>query len=78
MKEHARIRISSGLTPGSLLGTVRNSNGGAIAGAKVTITDAEKKVVVRTVTTTEEGQYSAPLLQAGVYDITVEAPSFKT
>jgi hypothetical protein len=62
---------------GSLLGTVRDSNGAAIAGAKVTITDAEKKVVVRTVTTNEDGQYSAPLLQAGVYDVAVEAQSFK-
>lgn len=62
---------------GSFLGTVRDSNGGAIAGAKVTITDAEKRAVVRTVTTNEDGQFSAPLIQAGVYDITVEAPSFK-
>lgn len=62
---------------GSLLGTVRDSNGAAIAGATVTITDAEKKVVVRTVTTNTDGQYSAPLLQAGIYDISAEAQSFK-
>ncbi|MBS1788057.1 MAG: carboxypeptidase regulatory-like domain-containing protein [Acidobacteria bacterium] len=62
---------------GSLLGTVKDSNGGAIANATVTITDAEKKVVVRTVTTNEEGQFSAPLLQSGLYDISVEANGFK-
>jgi hypothetical protein len=34
---------------GSLLGTVRDASGSAIAGARATITDAEKKVVVRTI-----------------------------
>jgi len=62
---------------GSFLGTVRDGNGGAIPGATVTITDAEKKVVVRTVTTNAEGQFSAPLLPPGVYDVAVEAASFK-
>ncbi len=40
---------------GSFLGTVRDANGGAIPGATVTITDAGKKVVVRTVTTNAAG-----------------------
>src|SRR5262245_32723743 len=62
---------------GSLLGTVRDSNGSAVAGAKVTITDAEKKTVVRVVTANEGGEFSAPLLQAGIYDIAVEAAGFK-
>src|SRR5262245_36705714 len=62
---------------GSLLGAVRDSNGAAISGAKITITDAEKKAVIRVVTANEDGQFSAPLLQAGVYDIEVEAPGFK-
>jgi hypothetical protein len=62
---------------GSLLGAVRDSNGATVAGAKVTITDAEKKAVIRIVTTNEDGEFSAPLLQAGIYDITVEAAGFK-
>lgn len=62
---------------GSLLGTVRDSNGGAVMGATVTITDAEKKVVVRSITTNSDGQFSAPLLQSGLYDISVEAKGFK-
>src|SRR5262249_44367107 len=62
---------------GSFLGAVRDSNGSAIAGAKVTITDAEKMAVSRVVTTNEDGQFSAPLLQAGVYNIEIEAPGFK-
>lgn len=62
---------------GSLLGTVRDSTGAAVAGAKVTITDAEKRAVIRVVTTDEDGEFSAPLLQAGIYDIAVEAGGFK-
>ena len=62
---------------GSLLGAVRDSNGATVAGAKVTITDAEKKAVIRIVTANEDGEFSAPLLQAGIYDITVEAAGFK-
>ncbi len=62
---------------GSLLGTVRDSTGAAVAGATVTITDKAKNVVIRTVTTNAEGQFSAPVIQAGIYDITVEAQSFK-
>jgi hypothetical protein len=62
---------------GSLLGTVRDSNGAPVAGARVTITDAEKKAVVRLVTANEDGEFSAPLLQAGIYDSAVEAGGFK-
>jgi hypothetical protein len=45
--------------------------------SRVTITDAEKRTVVRIVTSNADGEFSAPLLQAGIYDITVEAPNFK-
>lgn len=62
---------------GSLLGTVRDAAGAPIPNARVVITDAEKNVVVRTLVTNAEGQYSAPLLQVGVYDISAEAQSFK-
>ncbi|MBK6799113.1 MAG: carboxypeptidase regulatory-like domain-containing protein [Acidobacteria bacterium] len=62
---------------GSFVGSVKDSTGAAIAGATVTITDAAKKAVVRLVTTNEEGLFSAPLLQPGVYDISVESPNFK-
>ena len=62
---------------GSLLGTVRDSTGATVAGAKITITDAEKKAVVRVVTANGDGEFSAPLLQPGIYEITVEATGFK-
>jgi carboxypeptidase family protein len=74
---HLTLIANAQEVTGSLLGTVRDSNGSTIAGAKVTITDVEKKAVVRVVTANEDGQFSAPLLQAGVYDVAVEAAGFK-
>ena len=40
---------------GVISGTVKDSAGAAVAGATVTISDADKQVVVRTVTTNEAG-----------------------
>ncbi|MDT7779161.1 MAG: hypothetical protein QOC99_1673, partial [Acidobacteriota bacterium] len=64
-------------TTGSINGTVKDSTGAVVKGATVTITDESKKVVVRTVTTGDEGEYSVPTLPVGTYTVTVEAPSFK-
>ena len=62
---------------GVFLGTVKDPNGAAIPGSTVTITDADKKVVVRTINADDNGEFSAPNLLSGFYDISVEAPSFK-
>ncbi len=65
-------------TTGTLVGVVRDSSGAAVAGATVTITDPTKNnTVVRTITTTDEGVFSAPNLNVSTYTITVEAPNFK-
>src|SRR5437870_11480345 len=64
-------------TTGSLVGTVKDPNGAAVAGATVTITNSDTKLVVRTVTTNDAGEFSAPLLPVAFYDITVEATAFK-
>ncbi len=62
---------------GSISGTVKDANGAAVAGATVTITDSEKKILIRTVTTDDNGAFAAPDLATAYYDITVEAPNFK-
>src|SRR6185436_9362856 len=55
----------------------KDANGAAVKGATVTITDTEKKLVVRTTTTDDDGSFTASELHAGLYDISVEAPNFK-
>ena len=62
---------------GVINGTVKDANGGGIAGATVTISDSDKKVVVRTVNANDNGEFNAPNLLSGFYDMTVEAPNFK-
>ena len=63
---------------GTLNGTVSDASGAAVPGATVTISDPSKNnIVIRTLTTNEEGAFSAPNLQVSTYSITVEAPNFK-
>jgi len=68
---HAQV---SGAT---LTGTVMDQSGAVIANAKLSITNKATDVT-REVTTDTSGLYSAPNLQPGIYDITVEAPGFST
>jgi len=63
---------------GSIVGVVKDSNGAAVSGATVKITDPSKNnIVIRTVTTTEDGVFSVPDIQVSTYTVTVEAPNFK-
>ncbi|HLM01146.1 MAG TPA: TonB-dependent receptor [Pyrinomonadaceae bacterium] len=79
----AMVLSLSGLTmaqevTGSIVGTVRDASGAAVPGATVTITDPSKNnVVVRTTTTSDDGEFSAPNLIVSVYAVTVEAANFK-
>jgi hypothetical protein len=62
---------------GSIVGTVTDSKGGVVPNAKVTITNTDKQVVVRTLTTDDHGLYAAPLLPVGRYSVSVEVAGFK-
>jgi hypothetical protein len=62
---------------GNIVGTVKDGTGAAIKGATVIITDEDKNLVVRTIATGDEGEFSAPQLPAGNYSMTIEAPGFK-
>lgn len=70
------VAMSQAIT-GSILGTVKDANGAIVKGATVTITNSDTKLAVRTVTTNDDGEFSAPLLPAGNYDVAVEASGFK-
>ena len=63
---------------GAINGTVRDASGSVVSGATVTITNPQQNdAVVRTLTTNESGEFSAPNLQSGIYQITAEAANFK-
>src|SRR5437660_4182777 len=70
-------RAAAQETTGSISGTVTDSSGAAVAGAKVTIKSLDKNVVVRTLTVEASGQYLAAYLPVGRYEVLVKAANFK-
>ena len=61
---------------GRILGTVTDQSGAVVPSAKVTISNPDTGMT-RTLTTTDTGDYVAPALPPGNYQVTVEAPNFK-
>jgi len=61
---------------GNIVGLVKDSTGAVVAGAKVTITDADRGTSVET-TTDVQGAYVAGPLKIGRYSVTVEKQGFK-
>lgn len=62
---------------GTITGTVRDPNGAAVVGAKVTATDLNTNEA-RDTTTSGTGDYTIPELKADPYRVTVEAQGFST
>ena len=61
---------------GGILGTITDSNGGAIAGATVTVQDVDRGTS-RNLTTDQAGEYNAPNLLPGNYKVRAEFKGFK-
>ena len=61
---------------GSISGTVKDTNGGVIAGATVLASNPSEGVA-QTVRTNAEGDFVFPLLPPGTYSITAETAGFK-
>ncbi|SRR6266566_4010349 len=60
----------------SLVGTVTDSHGASIAGAKVTAVNRGTRDTYNA-TTNYQGYYSVEFIRVGVYDLTVEQPGFQ-
>ena len=60
---------------GSLLGTVKDASGAAIAGADVKIANNDTGIVSQ-VKTNSAGDYEVPTLRVGVYTVSASAPGF--
>lgn len=62
---------------GELDGTVKDPSGAVVANASVTIVNADRGEVVRTVKTDRLGQFTAPLLATGNYTVKISAQGFQ-
>lgn len=65
----------SQLGAGAVSGTIEDTNGGAIPGAAITITN-QATALTRTATTTDAGQFNFPVLPPDTYVLTVEKQGF--
>jgi hypothetical protein len=78
----AAMMFAAGVAPAqtgggaTLVGTVKDSSGALIAGAKVTVVNTETSFVTESSTNTDGGYY-VPYLTPGSYRIKVVAPGFK-
>lgn len=64
-------------TSSTILGVVRDSSGGVVAGAAITVVNVETGQP-RTATSAGDGAYRVPALQAGHYSVKIEKSGFKT
>lgn len=76
------VCLSAGLFAQEITGTIEGSvldpSGAGVPKAKITITNLDKKLVARTLSTDETGVYAAPFLTVGTYSVKAEASGFKT
>src|SRR5215469_11208680 len=68
--------VHAQLPTADIIGTVTDSSGGALPGARVTVTNVGTGEV-RTTETASNGDYSFSLLQLGSYSVVVDAKGFK-
>ena len=72
-----RLSAQSEAFTATISGTVSDSSGGLMAGAKITLTSAERGIT-RTYTTTDSGNYTFTLLPPADYLLRVEQSGFQT
>jgi len=69
--------VAWAISGGSLAGTVKDPSGAVIPHAQVTLTNSGLQSVFRA-TSDGQGVYTFPALSVGRYDLTIEAPGFKS
>jgi carboxypeptidase family protein/TonB-dependent receptor-like protein len=68
--------VAAQVTTGSIVGTVTDTQGQVVPGATVAIREIGKQTVT-TVVSDENGNYVAPFLNPGTYEVSVELSGFK-
>jgi Carboxypeptidase regulatory-like domain/TonB-dependent Receptor Plug Domain len=61
----------------TISGSVTDPSGAVVPGATITVVSTDRGITARTLTTSGSGQYVAPLLSIGHYDVSAEAPGFR-
>lgn len=72
----AGLAVFAQAPSGAILGTVTDRSGSTVPQAKVTVRNTATNTA-RTLSTGDSGDYQAPALAVGVYEVTVEAAGFK-
>ena len=62
----------------TILGTVTDASGAVVSGATIIVVNTDQAIVLRRLATSNNGEYVVPLLPIGHYDVSAEAPGFKT
>src|SRR5262249_12920461 len=70
------LTLSAQTTSTSILGTVTDPSGAAVANATVSALNVNTGIETKTISTAS-GDYTIPLLDVGEYDVTVISPGFK-
>jgi hypothetical protein len=72
------VQMASGQAiTGTIVGSVSDASGAAVAGAAVTVKNTDTNITYTTMSGSE-GFYTVPFLPPGKYDVRVEAKGFKT
>src|SRR5262252_237789 len=69
------ISVGAQSNKGAIKGTITDQNGAVVPNATVTVTKVDTNTT-RTVKVGDDGIYEVPLLEPGIYKLTVTAPSF--
>src|SRR5437867_9351784 len=77
----ALIALGTGLSfaqtsTATILGTVKDASGALVPGVSITVKHTESGLT-RTVVSSEQGAYTAPLLPVGAYEVTTMMPGLK-
>ncbi|MBI3210894.1 MAG: TonB-dependent receptor [Candidatus Solibacter usitatus] len=71
------LPLTAQLDTGSILGTLLDSSGAVITKGTITVTNQSTAASVQ-LTTSEHGNFIAPVLTTGIYRVAASAPGFKT
>ena len=74
----AALSAMAQITTGSVVGTVKDAQGGVMPGATVTLTSETKGTTSAPAVTNETGDFQFPVTPVDTYTVEITMPSFKT